>query len=147
MVIESQDKVIPEQKNKPAEITQRIIDVSVEKGITQTQIANALGKGFTSVNNWYRNPNINVPAFVIAPIAELFGVSCEYLLTGKEPAAPAVAPMQEIVQAKSPELTPAEEECLRLFRALDFEGQTMMLSEGFRYRHKMPESQKQEAIA
>ena len=157
------EKVDPEAeeeaKEKPITIATRIVRLSKEKGITQTEIAKSIGKGFTSVNNWFRNQDINIPAYAIYPIAQLFGVSCEFLLTGKDPdpMPPASAEKEgrtnsivsipDITKSKDPELTEQEKGCLELFRSLDLRGQTMMLHEGYRYQEKAAEAPKQEEIA
>ena len=68
-------------------LNERIKQLRKEKGLTQSQLADALGVTDKAVSKWEvgeANPDISL----LAKISEIFGVTIDYLLTGKveEPA-------------------------------------------------------------
>ena len=63
-------------------IGERILAIAKSKKISQTDIAKKIGVAQSSVSQWKTG---SVPSSdKIVPIAEILGVSIEYLLTGKE---------------------------------------------------------------
>lgn len=65
-------------------INERISEIlNSKKKFTQKNLANNIGIATSTVNNWLKLGR-SVPSEYIIPISEFFGISCEYLLTGKE---------------------------------------------------------------
>ena len=58
---------------------ERLKELRLEKGLTQLQLAEALGVDRTTVMQWERNANETNFAMLIK-IARYFGVSCDYLI-------------------------------------------------------------------
>ena len=67
-------------------IGNRVLELLLEKNLTQKELAQYLGTKPSTINGW-KEPNRNPSSRAIVPIREFLGVSYEYLLTGK--AAPA----------------------------------------------------------
>ena len=67
-------------------IGNRVLELLLEKNLTQKELAQYLGTKPSTINGW-KEPNRNPSSRAIVPICEFLGVSYEYLLTGK--AAPA----------------------------------------------------------
>ena len=66
-------------------ISERIFNILQKTGKKQADLAKYAGVRSNTVSDW-KNKNINPSADLIPKIAEFLGVSCDYLLTGKEPA-------------------------------------------------------------
>lgn len=64
-------------------ITDRMLMVANNKKITQKQIGIHLGIEQPTIAKW-KSRGTNPPAELIEPIAELLGVSVQWLMTGKE---------------------------------------------------------------
>ena len=64
-------------------IIDRILEIAREKNITQADIARHINKGTAQVTSW-KQRNCNPPAELIEPIAELLGVSVQWIMTGNE---------------------------------------------------------------
>jgi transcriptional regulator with XRE-family HTH domain len=69
-------------------ICERVFELAKQQKKTQGDIADACNVRQATVSAWKAKNAIPSAAF-IAPLAELFGVSCDYLCTGKEFDAPA----------------------------------------------------------
>ena len=61
----------------------RIIEVLIEKGISQTELAKRLGKGFNMVNLYATN-RVQPPIAVLYKIAEILNVDVRTLLIPNE---------------------------------------------------------------
>lgn len=64
-------------------IIDRILEKAEEKNISQADIAKHINKGTAQITSWKKR-NCNPPAELIEPIAELLGVTVQWLMTGKE---------------------------------------------------------------
>jgi len=69
-------------------ISERVFELAKQQKKTQSDISAAVNVRQATVSSWkYKN---SIPSSeLIAPLAEFFGVSCDYLCTGKEYDAPA----------------------------------------------------------
>lgn len=74
-------------------LTERIFDLLSQKGKTQTDIARLLNIRPTTVSEWRKNKYTPSVAHCVA-LADFFGVSLDYLITGREPRG---APVQQII--------------------------------------------------
>lgn len=64
-------------------ISARIFELLKAQGKTQTSLANYIGIRVATVSAW-KAQNTDPSANLLAKIAEFFGVSVDYLVTGKE---------------------------------------------------------------
>lgn len=64
-------------------ISERIFDLLAAQRKTQTSLAQAISVRISTVSSW-KAKNCDPAANLIAPIAEFFGVSCDYLCTGTD---------------------------------------------------------------
>lgn len=64
-------------------IIQRIITILNEKSLVAADLCRYIGINTSTMTNW-KNRGTDPPAKLIIPICEFLGVSCEFLLTGKE---------------------------------------------------------------
>lgn len=136
-------------------ISERIFNVLQKTGKKQADLAKYAGVRSNTVSDW-KNKNINPSADLIPKIAEFLGVSCDYLLTGKEPAAIMASNIHNsaVVQGnhastlivkngkskEGRELSDQEVELLRIFHSLDVKRQTALLS----YAYKLEDESKNE---
>ncbi|MCM1220642.1 MAG: helix-turn-helix domain-containing protein [Lachnospiraceae bacterium] len=74
-------------------LTERIFDLLSQKGKTQTDIARLLNVRPTTVSEWRKGKYTPSVANCVA-LADFFGVSLDYLITGREPRG---APVQQII--------------------------------------------------
>lgn len=118
----------------PNPITERIIKLTKETGVTQSQLASAVGKSFSTINNWFRYPYMSITADFIYPVAQALGVTCEYLLSGKEPKHP--APVQNLDEF--------QKEMLKLYNSLDIQGKARLINVGYEERLRMQKDSSQE---
>ena len=58
---------------------ERLRNLRESRGLSQVQLANRLGKSKQSVSNWENN-NILPSIEILVRLAEIFQVSCDYLL-------------------------------------------------------------------
>ena len=64
----------------------RMLHLLDEKSLKMVDLCRYLNINTSTMTNW-KNRGTDPPAKYIYPICEFLGVSCEYLLTGKEPTA------------------------------------------------------------
>ena len=64
-------------------IIQRVLSLLDEKSLKAADLCRALDISTSTMTNW-KNRGTDPPAKMIVPICEFLGVSCEFLLTGKE---------------------------------------------------------------
>ena len=64
-------------------INQRLFELLAEKHCKQNELARAIGISERNVSTW-KERGTDPPAYLIIPIADFFGVSVEYLLSGDE---------------------------------------------------------------
>lgn len=117
-------------------ISERIFEVLQKTGKKQADLAKYVGVRSNTVSDW-KNKGANPSADLIYRIAEFLGVSCEYLLTGKEPASISASNIHNsaVVQGNNAttlivkngkteerELSDQEVELLRIFHSLDMKG-------------------------
>lgn len=74
-------------------MTERIFDLLSQKGKNQTDIARLLNVRPTTVSEWRKGKYTPSVANCVA-LADYFGVSLDYLITGREPRG---APVQQII--------------------------------------------------
>lgn len=100
-----------------------------EKGLTNKDLERATGKSSSTVSNW-KSRMSPLDADLIAPICELLGVTCDYLLKGDD--------VEDREYAERPDAL--DEELLAIFHGMSDAGkqrligraQEMILSSGMR---------------
>lgn len=109
-------------------IAERVYEILNEQGKKQSELADFLGIGRSSVNYWFRVGG-SIPSDMIVPVSTFLGVSVNYLVTGvKEP---------EIKPIASTDLEEDEAELLRVYRLLDREGKVMVLSCAYTHKNRV----------
>lgn len=61
----------------------RIRELRVKYKMRQGELANKLGLSRQIVSNWEREYTLEIPSAYIGKLAEIFDVSCDYIITGK----------------------------------------------------------------
>ena len=104
-------------------ISKRIFDVLKKSGKKQADLAKYAGVRSNTVSDW-KNKNINPSADLIPKIAEFLGVSCDYLLTGKEPAAIMASNIHNsaVVQGTRHPSSPKNQQPLRIQISIPLDG-------------------------
>ena len=117
-------------------LTDRIFDLLNKKGKTQTDIARLLNVRPTTVSEWKKGKYAPTVDHCVT-LAEYFGVSLDYLITGREPRG---APVQQIIgnnnsnntaiagDAMGAVLTEYERELLKVAGAFDMRRKTELLN-------------------
>ena len=117
-------------------LTDRIFDLLNKKGKTQTDIARLLNVRPTTVSEWKKGKYTPTVEHCVT-LAEYFGVSLDYLITGREPRG---APVQQIIgnnnsnntarsgDAAGAVLTEYERELLKVAGAFDMRRKTELLN-------------------
>ena len=117
-------------------LTDRIFDLLNKKGKTQTDIARLLNVRPTTVSEWKKGKYTPTVEHCVT-LAEYFGVSLDYLITGREPLG---APVQQIIgnnnsnntaiagDAAVAVLTEYERELLKVAGAFDMRRKTELLN-------------------
>ncbi len=117
-------------------LTDRIFDLLSKKGKTQTDIARLLNVRPTTVSEWKKGKYTPTVEHCVT-LAEYFGVSLDYLITGREPRG---APVQQIIgnnnsnntaiagDAAGAVLTEYERELLKVAGAFDMRRKTELLN-------------------
>lgn len=117
-------------------LTDRIFDLLNKKGKTQTDIARLLNVRPTTVSEWKKGKYTPTVEHCVT-LAEYFGVSLDYLITGREPRG---APVQQIIgnnnsnntaiagDAMGAVLTEYERELLKVAGAFDMRRKTELLN-------------------
>ena len=104
-------------------ISERILQVSKEKGITQKAIAETINVTPSTVNSWIKTNSENIPSSYVIPISKLLGLTPEELIEGKKPELVKKAPAQDFSI-----LSENEKYLLAIFRNLDTDGQIVVLN-------------------
>lgn len=117
-------------------LTDRIFDLLNKKGKSQTDIARLLNVRPTTVSEWKKGKYTPTVEHCVT-LAEYFGVSLDYLITGREPRG---APVQQIIgnnnsnntaiagDAAGAVLTEYERELLKVAGAFDMRRKTELLN-------------------
>ena len=118
-------------------ITERIFDLLAKSGKTQTDIARLLNVRTTTVSEWKGGKYSPSLAHCVT-LADYFGVSLDYLITGREPRG---APIQQIIGNNNSNntaiagdagggvgLTEYEQELLKVAGAFDMRRKTELLN-------------------
>ena len=117
-------------------LTDRRFDLLNKKGKTQTDIARLLNVRPTTVSEWKKGKYTPTVEHCVT-LAEYFGVSLDYLITGREPRG---APVQQIIgnnnsnntaiagDAAGAVLTEYERELLKVAGAFDMRRKTELLN-------------------
>ncbi len=117
-------------------LTDRIFDLLNKKGKTQTDIARLLNVRPTTVSEWKKGKYTPTVEHCVT-LAEYFGVSLDYLITGREPRG---APVQQIIgnnnsnntaiagDAAGAVLTEYERELLKVAGAFDMRRKNELLN-------------------
>ena len=117
-------------------LTDRIFDLLNKKGKTQTDIARLLNVRPTTVSEWKKGKYTPTVEHCVT-LADYFGVSLDYLITGREPRG---APVQQIIgnnnsnntaiagDAAGAVLTEYERELLKVAGAFDMRRKTELLN-------------------
>ena len=117
-------------------LTDRIFDLLNKKGKTQTDIARLLNVRPTTVSEWKKGKYTPTVEHCVT-LADFFGVSLDYLITGREPRG---APVQQIIgnnnsnntaiagDAAGAVLTEYERELLKVAGAFDMRRKTELLN-------------------
>ena len=117
-------------------LTDRIFDLLNKKGKTQTDIARLLNVRPTTVSEWKKGKYAPTVDHCVT-LAEYFGVSLDYLITGREPRG---APVQQIIgnnnsnntaiagDAMGAVLTEYERELLKVAGAFDMRRKNELLN-------------------
>lgn len=117
-------------------LTDRIFDLLSKKGKSQTDIARLLNVRPTTVSEWKKGKYTPTVEHCVT-LAEYFGVSLDYLITGREPRG---APVQQIIgnnnsnntaiagDAAGAVLTEYERELLKVAGAFDMRRKTELLN-------------------
>lgn len=115
-------------------IAERIIDLAKQQKKRQSDIARFLGVRATTVSEWYKGKH-DISASYYPKLAEYFGVSLDYLITGNEPrGAPAAAPLQQIIGNNNSHNTAIAGDMCDGLSALDIE--LLKVVSGFGIREK-----------
>lgn len=75
-------------------INERFFKLLTEKGVTQKEFCQATGIPKQTVSGW-KNRQTDPPASLIITIADYFGVTAGYMLTGEEPKSPSANGIEE----------------------------------------------------
>ena len=67
------------------EVIDRIDFLLKQRHLKRNAVYDYVGIARNTFSNWSKNENVKIPAQPLFEIAQYFGVSVEYLLTGKEP--------------------------------------------------------------
>ncbi len=117
-------------------LTDRIFDLLNKKGKSQTDIARLLNVRPTTVSEWKKGKYTPTVEHCVT-LADYFGVSLDYLITGREPRG---APVQQIIgnnnsnntaiagDAAGAVLTEYERELLKVAGAFDMRRKTELLN-------------------
>lgn len=104
-------------------INQRVQELLNNSKLTQKELSTYISVAPSTLNNWIKLGR-SIPSEYIIPICEFFGVSLEYLLTGKENEfKSATIHVNEKEQTKIKSVDAKEQRLLKAFRALPLEEQ------------------------
>ena len=130
---------------------ERIFNLLKEKGITQSALAEKIGVRQATISDWKRKKT-TPSADTIGLIAEILGVSTDYLITGKEYAP---APSQTVNQGifgdrnhnntvtingnGTVEISEFESELIRICASLDIRRKNALLTYAYKLENEMSE--------
>lgn len=130
---------------------ERIFNLLKEKGITQSALADKIGVRQATISDWKRKKT-TPSAETIGLIAEILGVSTDYLITGKEYApAPSQTVNQGIfgdrnhnntvtINGSTPlEVSEIEGELLKVCASLDIRRKNALLTYAYKLENEMSE--------
>lgn len=130
---------------------ERIFNLLKEKGITQSALADKIGVRQATISDWKRKKT-TPSAETIGLIAEILGVSTDYLITGKEYApAPSQTVNQGIfgdrnhnntvtINGNTPlEVSEIEGELLKVCASLDIRRKNALLTYAYKLENEMSE--------
>ena len=99
-----------------SELTERVFRLLDEKGLTNKDLERVTGKSSSTVSNW-KSRMSPLDADLIAPICELLGVTCDYLLKGEDAQGRGFAPKPDAL----------DEELLALFHSMSDSGKQRLI--------------------
>lgn len=130
---------------------ERIFNLLKEKGITQSALAEKIGVRQATISDWKRKKT-TPSADTIGLIAEILGVSTDYLITGKEYAP---SPSQTVNQGifgdrnhnntvtingnGTVEISEFESELIRICASLDIRRKNALLTYAYKLENEMSE--------
>lgn len=120
-------------------ISERVYEILNDQKKSQIALAEYLGLARSSVNYWFKKGG-DIPSAMILPISTFLGVSPNYILTGVPDPELSSVPVDS-------SLTDDEAELVRLYRLLDREGKTMVLSAAYQHKNRILSAGKNEPVA
>ena len=96
-------------------IVERILSLADAKGISRKELYTSCGIPKSTFSSWIAANPVSIPSNYIAPIAQLFDITCDELLTGD------ITDLQFRV-----ELTDEHKNLIEVYKALDFEGKHLV---------------------
>ncbi len=113
-------------------MTERIFDLLNKSGKTQTDIARLLNVRPTTVSEWRKGKYTPALSHCIA-LADYFGVSLDYLITGREPRG---APVQQIIGNNNSNNTAVAGDVVVVGDYTEYERELLKVAGGFDMRRK-----------
>lgn len=93
-------------------ICERITGILAERGIMKKAVCQTLGISPSTFSTWLTANTSSIPSEYIPPLADMFGITCDELLTGKPGST----------------VNETEERLLDIFRSLDWDSQQIILA-------------------
>lgn len=113
-------------------MTERIFDLLNKSGKTQTDIAKLLNVRPTTVSEWRKGKYTPALSHCVA-LADFFGVSLDYLITGREPRG---APVQQIIGNNNSNNTAVAEGGVAAGECTEYGRELLKVVGGFDMRRK-----------
>lgn len=113
-------------------MTERIFDLLNKNGKTQTDIARLLNVRPTTVSEWRKGKYAPSVANCVA-LADYFGVSLDYLITGREPRG---APVQQIIGNNNSNNTAVAGDVVVIGDCTEYERELLKVAGAFDMRRK-----------
>lgn len=111
-------------------LRERVIALVEDAHMSQKDFADMIHAPQSTVNGWFTQENRQPSNEYIVPIAELFSVSCSWLLSGKEyyPVPPdVIAAHRSKSDGDDSSWTPQEQEIINIYRKLSLKQQMDMI--------------------
>ena len=111
-------------------LRERVIALVEDAHMSQKDFAEMIHAPQSTVNGWFTQENRQPSNEYIVPIAELFSVSCSWLLSGREyyPVPTDVYNMHHMKpEDADPDWTPQEQEIINIYRKLSLKQQMDMI--------------------